>query len=98
MISQITLKGIVTKYELEKLRELDSEGPFMVHYHPRMYDELHHLDAIQFVTPKEGHGLQDIKKKYTKRKDIKFDLKEYVRITKEGKDYLTLLEKLIRLS
>jgi hypothetical protein len=53
---------------------------------------------MQFVTPTEGHGLVDLKRKYAKREDIEFDLKKYVRITKEGRDYLTLLEDLMRLS
>lgn len=98
LASQISLKGIVTKYELDKLRGLSREGPFRVHYHPRMYDELHHLDAMQFVTPTEGHGLVDLKKKFAKREDMEFDLKEYVRITKEGRDYLALLKQFTQLS
>jgi hypothetical protein len=63
-----------------------------------MYDELHHLDAMQFVIPAEGRGLVDIKNTYAKREAIEFDLKEYIRITKEGREYLALLEQLMRLS
>ena len=96
LTSQISLKGIVTKFELDKLHGLTCNSSFQVHYHPRMYDELHHLDAMQFVTPTEGHGLVDIKNKYEKRKDIEFDLKEYVEITKEGCDYLRILTQLMR--
>lgn len=40
LTSQVALKGIVTKFELEKLRGLSGHGPFPVRYHPRMYDEL----------------------------------------------------------
>lgn len=98
LISQVALKGIVNKYELDKLRGLASGDPFRVHYHRRMYDELRHLEAMQFVSLTGGHDLVDIRDKYSTREDIEFDLKEYFRITEGGREYLTLLEELVLLS
>jgi hypothetical protein len=98
LTSQIALKGIVTKFELEKLRGLSGDGAFRVRYHPRMYDELRRLDALQFIAPVEGHGLVDIRNDYARREDLEFDLKQYVRATDDGRTYLLLLEQLMRLT
>ena len=56
-----------------------------MHYHRRLYDELRHLEAMQFVSLTEGHGLVDIRDKYSTREDIEFDLKEYFRITERAR-------------
>lgn len=63
-----------------------------------MYDELRHLDALQFVSPAQGHGIIDIRNAYGKREDLDFDLKQYVHLTDEGRAYLSLLEELMRLT
>lgn len=94
LASQVAFRGIVNTYELDKLRGLAADGPFLVHYNPRMYEELRHLDAMQFVSPTEGHGLVDLKNSYAKREDITFNLKDYVAIRKEGREYLDLLDEI----
>ena len=98
LTSQVALKGIVTKFELDKLRGLRGDGPFRVSYHPRMYDELRRLDALQFIAPTEGHGIGDIKIAYSRHGDMEFDLKEFSYLTDDGYVYLSLLEDLMRLT
>lgn len=98
LTSQIALKGIVTRFELEKLRGLSVDGPFWVRYHPRMYDELRRLDALQFVAPVANHGLVDIRTDYARRENLEFDLKHYVYLTDDGRSYLALLEELMQMT
>ncbi len=98
LTAQIALKGIVTRFELEKLRGLSRDGAFWVRYHPRMYDELRRLDALQFVAPADGHGLVDIRNEYARRENLEFDLKHYVYLTDDGRTYLSLLEELMRVT
>jgi hypothetical protein len=98
LTSQVALKGIVTKFELDKLRGLSGDGPFPVRYHPRMYDELLRLYGVQFIATTEGHEIGDIKSAYARRGDLEFDLKQFVYLTEDGQVYLSLLEDLMRLS
>jgi CAP12/Pycsar effector protein, TIR domain len=98
LTSQVALKGIVTKFELEKLRGLSGHGPFPVRYHPRMYDELRRLYALQFVAPTEGHEIGDMKSAYARQENLEFDLKQFVYLTDDGQVYLSLLEDLMRLT
>jgi hypothetical protein len=39
----------------------------------------------------------EIRNEYARREDLYFDLKEYVRVTDDGRAYLFLLEELMRL-
>ena len=87
---RIVLEGIVTKWELDKLKGLAKDDPFMVRYRSSLYGELKHLDAMGYIRPQEGRGLRDIRNQYERNRHEKFDLKDYVRITDEGKEYLEL--------
>ena len=68
-------------------------------YEPDLYGYLHKLDGLDFIQPNTGYGLYDIVKDH--RDDERsayeerplFDLKKYVYITNEGKNYLNILEK-----
>ena len=90
---QIVIKGLVTEFEHEKLRGLATNGPFMVQFHNSMIAELNRLDAIQYVRPKPGYGIESIRKQ--DGTDKKFDLKQYVEITDNGLEYLSLKRELL---
>jgi hypothetical protein len=86
---QVTLTGLVTKFELVHLENLASEGPATVRFSQIMISELEHLDAMQFVRPTHVHGLNAIREEHGSGLDD-FDLRQYVEITGEGREYLTL--------
>jgi len=92
---QFTLTGIVTKNEYPKLTGLAQKETFLVNYHPDLYRELKHLDAMGFVRPQEGHGLVDIRDQYEHKEQEKFDLKEFVEITEHGREYLKLFDEIV---
>jgi hypothetical protein len=88
-VLQIVIKGIVTKFEYEKLEGLARSGPFLVTYRKDdMYEELKRLDSIQYIERQPGYGITSIHR----QADIpgEFDLKQYVRITDQGLEYLKL--------
>jgi hypothetical protein len=89
---RLALRGVVNVFELDKLKGLAAQGPFTVQYHPRMYEELRELDAKKFIEPLEGRGIIDIKKDNEWHRN-EFNLKTYVRLRQEGKEYLELLDK-----
>jgi hypothetical protein len=89
---QLVVRGLVTEFEYEKLRGLAAEGSFMVRFHSDMYKELKRLDAIKYVQPQHGYGIVSIKE-YDGRGD-EFNLKQYVRITDDGLEYLKLRDEL----
>ena len=89
---RLALRGVVNVFELDKLKVLAGEGPFTVRYHPRMYEELMELDAKKFIEPLEGRGIIDIKRDNERHRN-EFDLKTYIRLRQEGKEYLALLDK-----
>jgi hypothetical protein len=91
---QFTLTGLVSKNEYPKLIGLTQEE-FLVNYHPEMYQELKHLDAMGFLRPRGDHGLVDTRNQYAHREQEQFDLKEFVEITEKGREYLKLLDKLV---
>lgn len=88
----VLLRGIVSEFELEKLRGLSKPEPFMVYYHSDMYEEIKHLDAKRFVAPRKGHGVNSIHNHVSDRNP--FDLKTYFELTERGKEYLELLDSL----
>lgn len=90
---QLLVKGLVTEFEYEKLCELSKDGPFMVWYHEDMFKEIKRLDAIRYVQPQNGQGIENLKRH--DRSDRQFDLKEYVMITEEGLEYLGLRRELV---
>jgi predicted nucleotide-binding protein with TIR-like domain len=91
---QIVTKGIVTDFEFEKLKGLAGEPPFLVRFHWDMYHELKRLDAIRYVHPQPGYGLVSIQGFDGSGKD--FDLKQYAKITDQGREYLKLREELFQ--
>jgi hypothetical protein len=93
---QLVTKGLVSEFEYEKLRGLAAGGPFMVRFHNDMYEELKRLDAIRYVQPQTGYGLVSIREHDGKVDE--FDLKQYVRITDEGLEYLKLRDELFQSS
>jgi hypothetical protein len=90
---QVTLTGLVTKFELIHLEKLASEGLATVRFSEHMKDELEHLDAMQFVRPTHVHGLNAIREEHGSGLDD-FDLRQYVEITDEGREYLALRREL----
>jgi hypothetical protein len=91
---QIVIKGLVTEFEYQKLRGLARDGLFAVRFHNSMMAELNRLDAIRYVRPKAGFGIESVRER--DGKDKEFDLKQYVEITPEGLDYLTLRDELLQ--
>jgi hypothetical protein len=92
---QLTLTGLVTKNEYPKLTGLAQKEAFLVNYHPDMYEELKHLDAMGFLQPLAGHGLIDIRNQYEHKEQEEFDLKEFVEITEQGREYLKLFDEIV---
>lgn len=90
---QMVTKALVTEFEYEKLRGLAGDGPFMVQFHNSMVSELNRLDAIQFARPKPGYGIESIRER--DGTDKKFDLKQYIEITNDGLEYLSLRTELL---
>ncbi len=90
---QVIIKGIITNFEFDKLKGLAGDGPFLVHFHWDMFDELLRLRAIGYIEPLPGYGISYIK--VHDGTDREFDLKTYVRITKEGLEYLRMREELL---
>jgi hypothetical protein len=86
---RMVLKGIVTRYEFDKLSGLDRAGPFLCYYSDDLYHEMKRLRAMGLVDNHAGVGLRDIQRDYRDRSQ-QFDLKRYFLITNEGRDYLRL--------
>jgi hypothetical protein len=89
----VVIKGLVTEFEFEKLRALAGDGPFMVQFHNSMVSEINRLDAIRYVRPKRGYGIESIRER--DGTDKKFDLKQYIEITNNGLEYLNLRGELL---
>jgi hypothetical protein len=83
------LRGIVTKYEFDKLVGLSKDGPFLCKYSDDMFNELKRLRALNLVCHHEGTGLAQMARDY-KGKDQQFDLKRYFYIMEEGRKYLKI--------
>jgi hypothetical protein len=86
---QIALKGIVSRFEMDKLRGLAAAEPFTCFYSPDFLNELKRLDALGFVRPSLPGGLNELKATYG-REDLapdqrpRFDLKACLEITPRG--------------
>ncbi len=91
---QVLMKGSVTDFEYDKLKGLSADGPFLVAFHWDMYQELRRLDALRYIQPQPGRGIESIKER--DGSGDRFDLKQYVYITKEGLEYRKLREELLR--
>ena len=86
---QIAVGGIVTKYEISHLERLASDGPASVRFGEIFFQELDHLDAMGFIVPRDIRGLNAIRQDRGSGLED-FDLKMYVDITNEGREYLAL--------
>ena len=75
------------------MRGLAADGPFLVQFHNSMVAELNRLDAIRYVGPKPAYGIESIRER--DGTDKKFDLKQYVEITGDGLEYLSLRRELL---
>lgn len=89
---KFAVRGIVTEYELQKLKGLNSEAPFKCYYSDDLVDELKRLRALGLITNYDGIGLRDIKAQF-KDTPNQFELKRFFRITKGGQEYLELREQ-----
>jgi hypothetical protein len=89
---QVTLTGLVTKFEVIHLEKLAGEAPAVVRFSEIMLRELEHLDAMEFVRPTDLRGLNAIRDHSNWLDD--FDLKRYIEITREGREYLALRARL----
>jgi hypothetical protein len=92
---QMLIKGSVTDFEYEKLKGLSAEGQFRVRFHGDMYHELRRLDALRYIQPKPGYGIESIKERDGSGDE--FDLKQYIYITIEGREYLKIRDELLTL-
>lgn len=90
---QFALQGIVTRYELDKLRGLVAEVPFACYYSDDLYNEMKRLRAMGLVGNHEGVGLGTIRAEF-KNRDAQFDLKRFFFVTAQGREYLRLRDEL----
>jgi hypothetical protein len=90
---QVAVSGIVDKFELVHLEKLSADRPATVRFGEIMQSQLTHLDAINFVRPTRPRGLNAIRDDHGSGVDD-FDLKDYLAITPEGRDYLALRGRL----
>ncbi len=86
---KVAVAGLVTKYELVHLEKLAADGSAIVTYSNHMVKELEHLDAMTYIVPLDLRGLNAMEQDHGSGVD-KFDLKDYVQITMEGRQYLSL--------
>ena len=91
---QFAIKGLVNEYEYDKLVGLVKEGPFLVHYNHRMFDEVRRLHTLNYVrTHSDGIGGVTSIRQFDGRAD-QFDLKSFIAITDEGREYLRIRSQL----
>ncbi|MFC4121715.1 hypothetical protein [Nonomuraea zeae] len=93
---RVALTGLVTKYEWDHLRRLKEQQTVRVRFREdrKLQLELERLDAMGFIQPTdEARGLNAIADDHA-NDQAEFDLKDYVRITGDGADYLELRERL----
>jgi hypothetical protein len=91
---QVALQGIVTKFELEKLKGLMREPPFLVRYSVDMLTELKHLRAMDLIMNRPESGLRTIEQRYRESQE-EFDLCEHFSITEHGREYVKLRDEII---
>jgi len=90
---RLVMKGLVKKFEFTLLQMLAEEKPAMVSFCMSMYWELDRLIAIDYLQTQHGKEIADVfKDKNSSREE--FDLRNYVRITEEGLEYLKLRREL----
>jgi hypothetical protein len=93
---QVLMKAAITEFEWQKLQGLSAPGPFIVRFHNSMIQELNRLDAIRYVRPKQGYGIESIRQRDGSAEE--FDLKQYVELTNYGLEYIKLRTDLLKSS
>jgi hypothetical protein len=84
------LKRSLTKYEFQHLVELESDKPSLCCYSDFLEKEMVRLCQHGYVSETFNSSVWKMKEKG----DATFDLKDFLRITDEGKRYLDLLREL----
>jgi uncharacterized membrane protein len=96
---QIALKGILADHERWLLKGVNMEERFLIRYEPDLYGYLHRLDGLKFIQPNPGFGLVTIEQRHKADEALpfddrpQFDLKEFVYVTDDGKNYLSILAR-----
>lgn len=93
---QVALRGLVTKYEIGHLRAMDTAAAYMVKYGDDFFEEIKRLDAKGFIRPCHAGGFNAIREENKNTPLVEFDLKHYMQLTKEGKEYLDVLSTLFK--
>ncbi len=91
---QVAFSGIVTQYELDKLIGLSEDQPFLCYYAEDLYTELKHLRAMGFIAHQEGTDLATLRRQYNGKNET-FDLKQFLYITEQGREYIRLRDELL---
>jgi len=86
-VIRTALTGLVTKYEFLHLTHLNSPSPYFCKFGYIFFDEVRRLDSIQFIRPLRSGGFNAIKSDHEWNPN-EFDLKQYMEITEEGRNYL----------
>jgi hypothetical protein len=77
----VVIKALVTEFEYEKLRALAEDRPFMVQFHNSMIEELNRLDAIRYIQPKPGYGIESVRERDGTDKMLRLNLIEPIHTT-----------------
>ena len=97
---KVSLRGIVTKFEIDYLRRLMRAEKWDCRYDPDTYHRLKRLDDMGFVLPTVINGdrrlvrIQELFGDETIPVEQRkwFNMKDYVEITEEGKSYVGLYD------
>jgi hypothetical protein len=97
---KVALRGIVTKFEIDYLRRLMKAETWDCRYDPDTYYRLKRLDDMGFVLPTVTNGNRSLVRIQERFGDENipveqrqwFNMKDYVEITEEGKNYVELYD------
>lgn len=97
---KVALRGIVTKFEIDYLRRLMKAETWDCRYDPDTYYRLKRLDDMGFVLPTVINGdrrlvrIQELfgDENIPVEQRQWFDMKDYVEITEEGKNYVGIYD------
>jgi hypothetical protein len=90
---QFTLRGILTRFEYDKIVGLARDEPFPCRYSDEMYNELKRLRALGLANNHAGTGLTTMKNAYGHTSQ-EFDLRRFFYVTEQGREYLRLRAEL----
>ncbi|SEE87914.1 hypothetical protein SAMN05428954_4301 [Streptomyces sp. 2112.3] len=86
-ILKLVVRGLVTRHMLSHLNKIAGLQDDYVRFEWSMYNELEHLDAMDYVAPHNGTGLQAMRNDHG-HPGSELRLKDYLDITPEGLKYL----------